>query len=128
MKNLTRKSFLKSLFGTTAAVAISSAIPIAASSDKKIIHENLFYRPYVKALGGYLAPMRGGRLVELMTSAFMSAKEKGRLEYQMKNIPQYSEMAFEVYTSEKMLPNEKIDRIEVTEDWLRNFCTHYGIC
>ena len=46
-------------------------------------------------------------------------------DYRTRN---YGEIAFDVYTSEKMLPKEKINRIEVTEDWLRDFCISHGIC
>jgi hypothetical protein len=127
MKDITRKSFIEMLFGTTAAVAVGSAITLPAPK-KPEIDPNLFYRPYIKALGGYLASMRGDELVECLTIAFTSAKEKGNLEYQIEHIPQYGEIAFEVYTSQKMLPEEKIDRIEVTEDWLRKFCNRHGIC
>ena len=127
MQDITRKSFIKLFLGTTAAVAVGSAITLPAPK-KPEIDANFFYRPFVKALGGYLAPMRGDELVELLTSSFTSAKENGRLEYQIEHIPQYGEIAFEGYTSENMLPNEKIDRIEVTEDWLRDFCISYGIC
>lgn len=127
MKGITRKSFIEMLFGSTAAVAVGSAITLPAPK-KPEIDANLFYRPLVKDLGGYLAPMRGDELVEMLTSSFTSAKEKGNLEYQIEHIPQYGEIAFEVYALETMLPNEKIDRIEVTEDWLRDFCISHGIC
>ena len=136
MQEITRKSFLKSLLGTTAVVAVGSSFPLVASEGPesiprlRMIQDDLYYKPIVPG-GSDGREMSGKELKFQVRNALENPEIAPNLKKNRKEFFKLIEdmgIRYEVYTSKRMLPQEQRGWIYVTEEWLRKFCSFYGIC
>lgn len=124
MQDITRKSFLKSILGTTAVVAMGSAIPLTASKEP-MIQDNLEYEFEVDGKRDMYASGKSTR--ESWIQVLKVFNEDNALDYLIERTERRN-CYFNVYEPiEGDICSKRIDRFPITKEWLREFCSRYGI-
>lgn len=124
MQELSRKIFIKGLLGTTATVAIGSAIPIFASKEP-MIRDDLEYAFAVDGREDRLASGKDTR--DGLIQVLKVFHEDDALEYLLERMERRN-CYFNVYKPiAGDVCSKRVDRFPITKEWLCEFCARYGI-
>ena len=121
MNNTTRKSFIKTLFATTALAASGAAFSLPPQENLRI-RDDLHY---VFGRGPiHTSLLRGDKMREFLRNN-LSPYPPSLIEKKM-GLGDFYLDSYKVYEND---PNAKrVESLTLTEDWLRRFCADNGIC